>query len=474
METFSGYVLTFLLNALWQVMIVAMIAAGCARLLRKTPVRFQHVLWVLALVISVSLPLQSLLQKPEIRGGFNSSFRSQSASGQAKTNSKIAYSGDEFSTKIFEEEKTNFDLFVSTLSFPIVAFYSIYLFLCLFRFGRAARETGRIRRAAYRRELKPPIKAAVFSCEKAFEASDVRILCSPYISAPITAGFFRPVIILPESLFDVTSAEMLAAAIGHETAHVKRGDYALNLVYELLYLLISFHPAARFIKRRINETREMACDEAVAARLLSDGAYARSLINLAALLSKPQHQSAFVMSIMNDDILETRIKRLICNERRINNRGGRLLLTVTAFLLAACCGIASVFSFNFIRDDGYKKTVRSANGVSGTWRGEWQGLPGATLIIKSTTDQPGGTIAFYPLKKTSSGLKVAGSTGELPLIKPKLDGDSLSFKIKRPLSDDIIEAEVDFISENEAVLKLESDEIKGGKNETRMRRDVAR
>lgn len=263
---------------------------------------------------------------------------------------------------------------------------------------------------------------------------------------------------------------MLASAVGHETAHIKRRDFALNLIYEFLYLFISFHPATRLVKRQIDETRELACDEMVAERLLDGGVYARSLVNLAALLSKRQ-RTTFVMGIMNAEILETRVKRLIGGKSYASNRKAKLLLALASFSLAATCGVASTFSISFLCSGENRTAINNTKDITGIWQGDFHGLPGVELAIKSKDGAPDGTIAFYPLKKSPSGKReIAGSTGNLPLVKPQLTGDSLSFKIERPATGDTVDAEMNFTGENEAVLKLESAEIKGGKNETKMTR----
>ena len=56
MTTISQLLLTFLLNACWQVALIAATAMLCARLLRGTAVRYQHLLWVVALIASFCLP----------------------------------------------------------------------------------------------------------------------------------------------------------------------------------------------------------------------------------------------------------------------------------------------------------------------------------------------------------------------------------------------------------------------------------
>ena len=104
------------------------------------------------------------------------------------------------------------------------------------------------------------------------------------------AGVWHKTIILPEFLFAETSEDVLTTAIGHEMAHVARHDFALNLLYELLYLAVSFHPAAWIIRREIERTREMACDELVIRQLMDPGAYARSIMSIAvAMMEVPNN-----------------------------------------------------------------------------------------------------------------------------------------------------------------------------------------
>src|SRR3982751_3986081 len=61
MEKISQLLLTFVLNACWQGALVAAVALLCARLLRGTAARQQHLLWVAGLVLSVCLPVFSTL-----------------------------------------------------------------------------------------------------------------------------------------------------------------------------------------------------------------------------------------------------------------------------------------------------------------------------------------------------------------------------------------------------------------------------
>src|SRR5882724_4619210 len=62
METISRLLLTFLLNAGWQIALITAVAAVCAWLLRKTTARYRHLLWVSALFMSLVVPVLTCSQ----------------------------------------------------------------------------------------------------------------------------------------------------------------------------------------------------------------------------------------------------------------------------------------------------------------------------------------------------------------------------------------------------------------------------
>ena len=62
MERISQLLLTFLLNACWQVALIAAVGALCAWLLRDWPARYRHWLWVVTLIGGFCLPALSSLQ----------------------------------------------------------------------------------------------------------------------------------------------------------------------------------------------------------------------------------------------------------------------------------------------------------------------------------------------------------------------------------------------------------------------------
>jgi HEAT repeat protein/beta-lactamase regulating signal transducer with metallopeptidase domain len=244
----------------------------------------------------------------------------------------------------------------SSLALGIALAYALFL---LYRLGvlcRAWLQAQGFRRSASGRELPPLLAAVGVRCQEAFGLKHVPLLFSTSATTPATVGAWKPVIILPESLYASTSEETLATMLGHEMAHIARRDYALNLVYEFLFLPISFHPLAILVKRQIGRTRELACDDMVTERLLEPEAYARSLVWVAGAVVTPAGH-ALTLGVFDADILEERIMKLTQNTRRLGARASRTL-AVCAFSLLCLTGIAiSTFSFD-LRTDGTDERSR--------------------------------------------------------------------------------------------------------------------
>ncbi|MFN2481253.1 MAG: M56 family metallopeptidase, partial [Pyrinomonadaceae bacterium] len=229
-----------------------------------------------------------------------------------------------------------------------LALAACYLLFLLFRVAalwRAWRRTERLRRSARALEVSSRLGAVAERCRAAFGLRRIEIRCSAEATAPAALGALAPMIILPASIFDAEASETLASVVGHEAAHVARRDFALNLAYEFFLLPISFHPLARLIKRQVDRTRELACDELVAARVVAPDTYARSLVRVAGALVSPSDH-AFTLGVFDADILEERIMRLTRNTRRTNARAARLLALAALSTLCLSCLAISTFSFD--------------------------------------------------------------------------------------------------------------------------------
>src|SRR5215813_2787100 len=348
MRTISQLLLTFLLNACWQIALVTAVAALCARLLRRTSARYQHLFWVTALAFSFSLPV--ITSAPLLVDAFFSEpprATVQPAGGAfAPAPQLIPDTQASLPTAppAALKEAVPFILINRNVAAVVVA---LYLLLLCYRGGKlsmAWRRARSLKRSAYPIELPEHVRTTVTECQTVLGMRQVRILCSTLIPVPIAVGSFNPLIILPDQLLRETDRGVLTAAIGHELIHVLRRDYLLNLIYEFISLPLSFHPATALVKRRIRETRELSCDELVAEKLLDATVYARSLVRLAGSavnLSRPG--ATITVGIADADILEERVMTIL-RKPKINTRRRNLLLVAAALIFVVPCVAAAPFA----------------------------------------------------------------------------------------------------------------------------------
>jgi beta-lactamase regulating signal transducer with metallopeptidase domain len=124
---------------------------------------------------------------------------------------------------------------------------------------------------------------------------------------------------VPEWFLSQASQDELSSTLSHELAHIRRHDFLWNLLYELMILPISFHPAAALIKARIDQTRELACDEIAAESMPTRTRYARSLLSIAQSIAANQRPATvgYAMGLFDANTLEDRIMNVLTKANRI-------------------------------------------------------------------------------------------------------------------------------------------------------------
>ena len=108
-----------------------------------------------------------------------------------------------------------------------------------------------------------------------------RIVESAVVDAPILIGWLQPLIILPLAAMAHMTAAQVEALLAHELAHIRRRDYAINLLQTIAEALLFFHPAVWWVSRRIRQEREHCCDDAAIEVAGEATAYAEALMALA-------------------------------------------------------------------------------------------------------------------------------------------------------------------------------------------------
>jgi beta-lactamase regulating signal transducer with metallopeptidase domain len=342
MRLSSQLLLTFLFNAFWQIALMVALASLGSWLLRNSLARHRHWVWATALCLAFLVPAFTASQTL-----FDNVTQPNAPVSYERQN--IALFVNEAVPPLPETELASTFKINQSLALTILGIYFAFLLYSSFKLIQAWQTTRTIRRRATELEPNDSVAEVIRRCELEFgtRAGSVRVFRSETLPVPVTTGLFNPVIILPGSLLREGNTDLLTSAIGHEFVHVARRDYVLNLVYELLFIPVSFHPAAALLRRRVRETRELCCDELVAERILNAEVYARSLVKLASSAPPLRRLSVTTtVGIADADILEARIMSLL-KKPNLHTRWKKSLLIAVSLLLLVPCAAAAAFAMRF-------------------------------------------------------------------------------------------------------------------------------
>lgn len=103
---------------------------------------------------------------------------------------------------------------------------------------------------------------------------------SQAVATPVAVGVWSPRIVVPRS-WHAWPADMRAAVLTHELAHIRRRDTLVGLLAHVNCAMFWFNPLAWWLERRIAAAAEQACDDAVVRQSGERARYAELLVSMA-------------------------------------------------------------------------------------------------------------------------------------------------------------------------------------------------
>jgi TonB family protein len=334
MKQLEPWLLTYLLNSLWQVPLL--FAAGwiAARLLRRAGAPVEHRLWVSVLLLQTFLPVFALLPWGWLPALFTWSADAHYA-GEAYV-SVVMGAGTGFGALSLPSEVLT----------AIVVVYGAVIAYFAAQFVWRWAQLWTLRREALKMPLRSEVALCWAQCSVKFAVHGASIAFSSRIFGPVTVGFFRKLILLPAEIASELSDADLDAAIAHEFAHLRRNDFLKNLAYELLSLPIKYHPALGLTRERITETREMVCDQ-MAAEISGPTEYALSLLRLASVLVDGAPTiTPHAIGILDANAFERRVMRLTGKQNEMPRFQRLALVFACAALGSGTCASAVALSMH--------------------------------------------------------------------------------------------------------------------------------
>lgn len=362
MSTLQSCLLTYLVNALWQIPLIFVAAAWICHRARRSAPQVRHRVWVAALFLEALLPAGSFLPVTRLAPLWSwlPGFKADASRGDSRIS--VAWGPAQI--------HNGSSLFHTVLA-AIAALYLVALLFLYLQLAWRLWKTHLL--AAHATHAVPGMLNAhwVSASLRLRVPGVVTLAVSREIKGPVTLGIRRQVILLPSQFATALSQEDAGAALAHELAHVLRRDFAKNLLYEAITRPVAWHPLLRRTLAHIAETREMIGDALAADATTGPERYAASLLRLACALLPPTPASTLhAIGIFDTNTLERRIMNLQSRhtQRRLSLSlalgATALTLAVGAFATAAALRIGASAPPPTLRESqGNGPTPRVASGV---------------------------------------------------------------------------------------------------------------
>jgi TonB family protein len=328
MKAMETWILSYLLNSLWQVPLLFAGGWLATRLLRSAGSLVEHRVWVLVLVLQSFLPACFLASWSWLqRFAFWGSHANQSGDGQVSIvmGSGAGLAAIEMPGGLLTA--VGIAYLIATTYFGARFLWRSYLL------------------AAMRREAVPAAKSIdlVECCSRyahLFATHNVAIAACSRVTGPVALGIRRKLILFPKGMVETLVPEDLNTVLAHEFAHLHRHDFLKNLLYEVLSLPVAYHPLFWFTRARIMETREMLCDQ-MAADINGPHTYARSLLRLTRLFIEGTYTATpHAIGIFDANTFERRIMKLSDHKKEVRGLRRAALVAASGLMGLAISGSA--------------------------------------------------------------------------------------------------------------------------------------
>lgn len=168
----------------------------------------------------------------------------------------------------------------------------------------------------------------------------VRIAESALVKVPLVVGYLHPIILLPASVITGLTSSQLEAVLAHELAHVRRHDWLINTLQVIAETLLFYHPAVWWLSSRIRQERELCCDDIALGLNVDKAVFARTLLTLEELRQKAMVPA---MAATGGD-LAARVRRLLSTPNITPSSAGGTIMGMLVVVMSLVLIVTSLFA----------------------------------------------------------------------------------------------------------------------------------
>ena len=403
LNLFNDAIFVSLVNTTLQMTLLIPLITLVIFLFRIKSAATRYSLWLFVILGIIALPLLT----PFIPQMNVAQFHSQRATGDGPDDlmrlrmgggdvGESSEGGDSVSSMTATKTAVNKEVDVSLFN-PVSVVYFIWCAVALFLFCitlDAYRKLRRLKKSSPDVTEHEALEMLSRLKDKLKVRREVALKVSSEVYTPVSLGIFFPTIILPAGVIEkspfgnIDPAPPLEKGAGgiyelemiltHELAHIKRCDYLINFLQNMLKSIFFFHPLFHFVSRNLTSEREHICDDWVVDMTRQRGRYAECIIGL---LEKALYQPvnvpvAIAMAERKRDI-PRRIEMIMDKKRKITAKVSRkalIAMLLIGFLALPIIGGIGLVHFSgarpasnegriaFIRNDCWCIWVMDADG----------------------------------------------------------------------------------------------------------------
>lgn len=172
--------------------------------------------------------------------------------------------------------------------------------------------------------------------DRAVKRLDVKapVLVSAQVITPYTAGFFRPVIYLPDlDLSDETWEYILR----HETQHIQSRDMLIKLFYAVIEVVMWWNPVSHLFMRELDAMLELRCDAALAAGLSENERleYLEAILHILKSANTRRQAQMSVYFAQREQYMRERFDAILNIRKRTDKRARFVVIAVALVIFCS-------------------------------------------------------------------------------------------------------------------------------------------
>ncbi len=342
--TSTANLMIILGDATIKVTLLLGLAAGIVFLLRPASAAARHLVWSLGLVGALCLPLlaQTL---PRLDLALPRVHRPQARSLPPAAPTDAMPVGAEgapepaIAPNISPEAQP-----LSLWPLYVLVIWAAGIGLTLMRLFSSAASVRKIARASVTIEGGPLAASAAAARRRLalHRPVDFRRASVPGgVSVPMGWGCLRPTVILPAEATQWPRGQVEAALL-HELAHVKRQDWLVQTLAQVVCVLYWFHPLVWLAARQARQESEYASDNLVLGSGIGPADYAGHLVGVVRSAQAFRATPATVVALVRPSALNRRVSAILASHPSRQGRTPRMAAVAVALAAVIACPLAAL------------------------------------------------------------------------------------------------------------------------------------